>query len=306
MLYLRLLFFISLYGVFESSVKQECSNNFEECNDHFDDCTNHPGFMVINCPLTCGTCHLRNPEVRCAASFLNISTSPILKQGEIDVLFVNIRDSDQSNVKVLSQEPWFIQLDDFLSDELVDSLLAQVNGSWERSSESGEIDVTGAGSKLTTPTRTSSTFWCNNECQYTEVSSKIASLIKEVIHIPTNHFEPIQILKYNVGEKFVTHHDYSYQELTLPCGPRVITFFLYLSDVEEGGETFFPVLNITITPKKGRAVVWANTLSRDPSMKDVRMTHEAKAVTTGVKYAANVWVHLFEWERPSLWACTGS
>jgi hypothetical protein len=290
----------------ESSDTQKCSNRFEECNDHYDDCTVHPGFMVINCPLTCGTCHLRNPEIRCAASFLNISTSPILKQGEIDAMFTSISDSEHSKVKVLSQEPWIIQFDNFLSNELIDSLLAQVNGNWERSSESGEIDVTGAGSKLTTATRTSSTFWCNNECQHTEVSYNVASLIQKIIKIPTYHFEPIQILKYNVGESFVAHHDYSYQELTLPCGPRVITFFLYLSDVEEGGETFFPVLNISITPKKGRGVVWANTLSRDPSMKDSRMTHEAKTVTRGVKYAANVWVHLLEWERPSLWACTGS
>jgi prolyl 4-hydroxylase len=156
---------------------------------------------------------------------------------------------------------------------MVDSLLSKANGNWERSSESGEIDITGAGSKLTTSTRTSSTFWCNNECLRTEVSSNIASKIQEIIHIPTYHFEPIQILKYNVGERFVAHHDYSYQELTLPCGPRVITFFMYLCDVEEGGETFSPVLNITITPKKGRAVVWANTLSRDPSKKDSRMTH---------------------------------
>ena len=30
------------------------------------------------------------------------------------------------------------------------------------------------------------------------------------------------------------------------CGPRVFTFFLYLSDVEEGGGTRFPYLNATV------------------------------------------------------------
>jgi len=28
----------------------------------------------------------------------------------------------------------------------------------------------------------------------------------------------------------------------LVCGPRILTFFLYLSDVEEGGETSFSLL----------------------------------------------------------------
>lgn len=38
----------------------------------------------------------------------------------------------------------------------------------------------------------------------------------------------------------------------LACGPRILTFFLYLSDVEEGGETGFPKMNLQVTPKKGR------------------------------------------------------
>jgi len=44
-------------------------------------------------------------------------------------------------------------------------------------------------------------------------------------------------------------------------GVRVYTFFVYLSDVEEGGGTKFNDLGITVTPKLGRAVLW-------PSVKD--------------------------------------
>jgi hypothetical protein len=31
----------------------------------------------------------------------------------------------------------------------------------------------------------------------------------------------------------------------MASGPRILTFFLYLSDVEEGGETSFPQLGIS-------------------------------------------------------------
>ena len=38
-----------------------------------------------------------------------------------------------------------------------------------------------------------------------------------------------------MGQKYVVHHDSSEEDNKLACGPRVLTFFLYLSDVEEGG-----------------------------------------------------------------------
>lgn len=35
----------------------------------------------------------------------------------------------------------------------------------------------------------------------------------------------------------------------MPCGVRVLTFFLYLNDVEEGGGTRFNRLNFAVKPK---------------------------------------------------------
>lgn len=283
--------------------KSTCKDKFEECKEHTDDCVGNPGFMVLNCPKTCNTCHLRSSKARCNPSFLNISTIPVLASNDMDAMFARMHSS--LGYRVLSNDPWIVEIDNFLINDVIDELLAQVT-EWEQSAESGEISATGAGTKLTTSTRTSSTFWCNLDCKKSAVSALVNAKISEHLQIPSIHFEPIQLLKYTPGQFYVPHHDYSFEELKLACGPRIFTFFLYLSDVEEGGATHFPDLGVSIKPRKGKAVLWPNTLSASPANKDTRMTHEAQVVTGGVKYAANVWVHLFEWDRPSLWACTGS
>ena len=86
-------------------------------------------------------------------------------------------------------------------------------------------------------------------------------------------------------QRYATHHDYGHTDRQLACGPRILTFFLYLSDVEEGGETAFPTLDIAVTPKKGSALLWPSTLDSKPDMQEPRTQHEARAVLKGVKYA---------------------
>ena len=40
------------------------------------------------------------------------------------------------------------------------------------------------------------------------------------------------MLKYERNQHYQTHHDYGADDVSLACGPRILTFFLYLSDVE--------------------------------------------------------------------------
>ena len=74
------------------------------------------------------------------------------------------------------------------------------------------------------------------------------------------------------------------------------TFFMYLNDGEGGGETHFPRLNISVRPKRGRAVLWPSVLNHDPSERDDRTEHEAVTVHKGVKYAANYWLHMYDFQ----------
>lgn len=88
------------------------------------------------------------------------------------------------------------------------------------------------------------------------------------------------------------------------CGPRILTFFLYLSDVEKGGGTNFPQLDLTIEPKKGRALLWPSVYDSNPMVSDQRMYHQALEVIEGVKFAANGWIHQYNYVAAQEAGCT--
>jgi len=109
------------------------------------------------------------------------------------------------------------------------------------------------------------------------------------------------------GEYYMEHHDEigdAHNDKYLPKGPRILTFFLYLNDVEEGGETRFTDLMgddsdifLDVVPKKGRALLWPSMLNEDLLALDPRTYHEALEVKKGVKYGANVWMHLRDFQN---------
>jgi len=119
-----------------------------------------------------------------------------------------------------------------------------------------------------------------------------------------DNFEDFQILRYELDQFYKQHHDFILHQVDRNPGPRILTFFLYLSDVEEGGETSFPKLNIKVKPKKGRVLLWPSVLSSNPESVDDRMDHEALPVIKGTKFAANAWIHLYDYMYPHSLGCT--
>ena len=57
----------------------------------------------------------------------------------------------------------------------------------------------------------------------------------------------------------------------------------------------------------GRALFWPSVLDNDPSavrtQSDHRTTHEALTVTKGQKYAANMWLHQFDFQSALAAGC---
>lgn len=99
------------------------------------------------------------------------------------------------------------------------------------------------------------------------------------------------------------HHDFIAAQERRPVGPRLLTLYIYLNDLEEGGGggTNFPYVDpsnpdFAIQPKKGRAVLWPSVLNEDVNTQDGRTLHQALPVLKGVKYGANAWIHLRDYK----------
>jgi len=61
---------------------------------------------------------------------------------------------------------------------------------------------------------------------------------------------------------------------------------MYLNDVEQGGGTNFPYLDLTVMPKRGRVLMWANVQDEDPDEEHLHARHQALPVISGEKYGA--------------------
>ena len=78
---------------------------------------------------------------------------------------------------------------------------------------------------------------------------------------------------------------------------------LYLEEPAAGGATRFTDLGITVPPKKGRALLWSNVMADNVTLPELRAHHESLPVEGGVKVAANLWLHSFEYRTLRDRAC---
>ena len=73
----------------------------------------------------------------------------------------------------------------------------------------------------------------------------------EVFWPKMNSLEQVKMIKYGRGDYFQRHIDVGdYQSAR-----RFLSYFMFLSDVVEGGELQFPLLDFTIPAKRGRVVL---------------------------------------------------
>jgi prolyl 4-hydroxylase len=225
----------------------------------------------------------------------------------LDKIFEKIiaENGTYGSVTVHSTSPWLVTFDDFMTDDEANAIISVVDN-WERSTDTGQMNEHGVESRIISSGRTSSNAWCRERCESHPLVQSVISKIEQVTQVPYENYESFQILRYEMGQFYQVHHDSSYEDFELVSGTRILTMFLYLSDVEEGGETSFPNLKLSVKPKKGRAVLWPGVMNHDPNVIDRRTMHEARPVKKGIKYGANSWIHQYNFKIANLWGCTGA
>ena len=124
-----------------------------------------------------------------------------------------------------------------------------------------------------------------------ELTISIYDKISNILNIDKDRFEDIQIIKYKKDDLFDVHVDYfmstTDDKYIKKGGQRVGTVILYLNNVENGGETFFPLLRIIEQPKTGKMIYFKYDYSDEINFKT---SHKGMSVIDDEKWIATVWI----------------
>lgn len=174
------------------------------------------------------------------------------------------------------EEPLIVVLENVLSDEECESLIELSKYSMKRSK-------IGASREVNNIRTSSGTFLERNE-----IVAKIEKRVSSIMNIPVEHGEGLHILKYTPGQEYKAHYDYFAEHSRAAENNRISTLVMYLNDVEEGGETYFPKLDLSIAPKKGSAVYF-EYFYNDKSLNELTL-HGGAPVIKGEKWVATQWM----------------
>ena len=186
------------------------------------------------------------------------------------------------NLEVLNQNPPIFTVNNFLSATECDFLINVAQDCFT------PAPVVGKGAGEVSPSRTSSTCYLARE-DLPRYLNKVSLLTGK----PIEHCELPQVGRYFPSQQYLQHFDafdLSNEDglrFASNGGQRVVTLLVYLNDVERGGHTHFPHLNLSVKPKRGMALVFFP--STVDGLLDKNVLHAAKpAVDT--KYVSQVWI----------------
>jgi prolyl 4-hydroxylase len=162
--------------------------------------------------------------------------------------------------------------------------------------------VSSAENGVVSEGRTGSTCWV--PLNYNKVIAELTLRIAEVVGISLENAESLQVVHYDQSQEYAPHYDawVAESESGKRCmergGQRLVTCLLYLNDVESGGGTSFPKLDMEIRAIKGRMVIFHNCYSGQ-TIRHPDTLHGGMPVLEGEKWACNLWFREKVYQTPS-------
>ena len=192
----------------------------------------------------------------------------------------------EGNKIIYNDDPLIYVIEDFISDEECNHFVEASNTKLQRAKTIGGKDG------IYHENRTGSNCWLPHS--HSTMTEQVGKRIADLVGFPLKNAESFQIVYYTGGTQYNDHHDAFNGETEegkkhlKRGGQRIYTAIAYLNDVEEGGDTEFRDLNISVKPKKGSILVWKNVLPGTTKVHPLSL-HAGRPVTGGEKYAFNLW-----------------
>ncbi len=196
--------------------------------------------------------------------------------------------SDATVYRVPSERAEIFAIADFLSPAECDHLIVEIDRV-ARPSSLFETDYA-SGS------RTSYSGDLDREDSFVRMVERRMS---DLVGLEMAWGEAMQGQRYMPGQEFKAHFDWFdttaryWKTERTRGGQRCWTAMVFLNDVDEGGETAFPRLDISIVPQQGALLMWNNALPDGEPNRDV--LHAGTPVIRGVKYVITKWFRTRRW-----------
>ena len=192
----------------------------------------------------------------------------------------------------LSTEPLIHIVDSFITDEEIINIMGCGASTLTEAAVLSPNVEKGASVGVKSTHRTGKHAWISRNKN--KVVENLYSRISNLIGLPVTSSGMLQLIYYGTDQQYKPHYD-SWDETTekgKAClkekGQRVLTCLFYLNDVEEGGGTFFPDINLEVEAKKGRLLIFHNCIT-DTANRNKKSKHSGMLVTKGYKWASTIW-----------------
>ena len=160
------------------------------------ECEKNKKYMWSSCAPACLTCDMLMLDKRCP---IDPNAKAAWGPGDLNAMFeylISEPIASKYPVTILSRDPWVITLDDVISEEEAQRMIA-LGGllGYERSEDVGEKKTDGSYDSLVSTGRTSTNAWCVDKCYEDPMAQNVITRLSELTMINERNSEYLQLLR---------------------------------------------------------------------------------------------------------------